>query len=190
MHSSFARTATRNGLFVECSNAEELTKILVFFQSSRTKELYIVSDDLPNLLNQFTSQYKIIDAAGGLVTNSEGSLLLIRRNGFWDLPKGKVDKGETFEQAAVREVEEECGVTHLQLGNLLTTTYHTYALNDNQYLKRSYWYSMAYSGDEELKPQQNEGITDAVWVKPVDLKLYLGLTYESIKEVFRTAGFA
>ncbi|MDX9847213.1 MAG: NUDIX domain-containing protein [Tenuifilaceae bacterium] len=190
MQSSGMRTATRNGLFVECSNAEDLTKILVFFQSSRTKELYVVSDDLLNLLHLFTSQYKIIDAGGGLVTNNKGSLLLIRRNGFWDLPKGKVDKGETIEQAAVREVEEECGVSNLQLGSLLTTTYHTYTLNDTSFLKRSFWYSMSYSGDEMLKPQLNEGITDAVWVKPDALANYLKLTYESIKEVFRAAGLA
>jgi ADP-ribose pyrophosphatase YjhB (NUDIX family) len=52
---------------------------------------------------------KIVMAAGGLVENEHGEILLIYRKKHWDLPKGKLDAGETLEECAVREVEEETG---------------------------------------------------------------------------------
>ena len=62
---------------------------------------------------------KQILAAGGLVTNAQGEILWIFRRGFWDLPKGKLDDGETIQSCAIREVEEETGIQNIKLHELL-----------------------------------------------------------------------
>jgi 8-oxo-dGTP pyrophosphatase MutT (NUDIX family) len=62
---------------------------------------------------------KTIVAAGGLVFNENKELLMIYRRSKWDLPKGKLDEGETIEECAIREVEEETGVQQIILGKLI-----------------------------------------------------------------------
>jgi 8-oxo-dGTP pyrophosphatase MutT (NUDIX family) len=52
----------------------------------------------------------IIKAGGGIVVNEQNEVLLIYRRGKWDLPKGKLDDGETIEECALREVKEETGL--------------------------------------------------------------------------------
>jgi 8-oxo-dGTP pyrophosphatase MutT (NUDIX family) len=172
-----------NGLFVKCSRTGDLAKILVFFQTSRLTELYIITDDLEETFGEFTKVFVVIEAAGGVVRNSEGLILMIRRNGVWDLPKGKVDPGEQLPQAALREVEEECGIAPLQLGSLVTVTYHTYNMRGKAILKPTYWYNMQYLGAKMPVPQQEEGITDVVWVKPSNLNHYTCNSYGSIQVV-------
>jgi 8-oxo-dGTP pyrophosphatase MutT (NUDIX family) len=108
---------------------------------------------------------------------------MIRRNGVWDLPKGKVDPGEQPEQTAIREVEEECGIASLQLGGLVAITYHTYEMKGKAILKRTYWYEMRYGANGEATPQLEEGITEVEWVSPSLIEKYLQNTYGSIKEV-------
>lgn len=188
LHSSFVSSGDRNGLFTMCSTAEEFAKILVFFQSSRLKVLHIFSDDVNRLFELFAANYRLIDAAGGLVTNQKGQVLMIKRNGFWDLPKGKVDKGEEVQKAALREVEEECGVTNLQLKSFLTTTYHVYSIGGKSFLKRSFWYNMGSAGVVSLKPQVEENITEAKWVSLDELEPYLENTFGTIRDVFSAAG--
>ena len=101
------------------------------------------STDYEKLVADFQSNYKILEAAGGLVYNAEGKILLIFRRDFWDLPKGKIDPGESKAAAAVREVEEETGLKDITLGDLITETYHTYRTKKgNRILKRTYWFRM------------------------------------------------
>jgi 8-oxo-dGTP pyrophosphatase MutT (NUDIX family) len=125
----------------------------------------------------------IIEAAGGLVFNEKNELLMIFRRGFWDLPKGKVDEGETLEQCAVREVQEETGLHNIKLGAFLTTTYHTYPLKGQTILKPSHWYKMVNWGNETLIPQTEEDITAIKFVSKEIAYTLLEEMYPTIKIV-------
>ena len=127
---------------------------------------------------------KII-AAGGLVTNQQEELLMIFRRGKWDLPKGKLDKGETIEDCAVREVEEETGIRNIQLGKLIAITYHDYfdSRIKQDVTKESHWYAMKILNDQKLIPQKEEDITDIKWVNEIDLKKCLKNSYPNIIEI-------
>ena len=127
---------------------------------------------------------KII-AAGGLVTNQQEELLMIFRRGKWDLPKGKLDKGESIEDCAVREVEEETGIRNIQLGRLIAITYHDYfdARIRQDVTKESHWYAMKILNDQKLIPQTEEDITDIKWVNEIDLKKCLKNSYPNIIEI-------
>ena len=144
----------------------------------------IFSEDLESLWSDFCSNFKIIEAAGGCVFNAQDQLLVIYRRDSWDLPKGKIDPGETPEQAAVREVEEETGIGEISLGNFLGHTYHTYRdPKERRILKRTYWYRMQ-TPQSNLTPQTEEDIEIAEWVLPGPFLAQPQLAiYRSIKEV-------
>lgn len=126
---------------------------------------------------------KMIEAAGGLVFNSNQELLMIFRRGFWDLPKGKVDEGETLDQCAVREVMEETGLQHIQIDEFLTTTYHTYQQNGDTILKPSHWFKMLSSFAETLVPQTEEDISKIKWVSKKEAVQLKELMYPTIKHL-------
>ena len=137
------------------------------------------------LLNWY-KDYKIIDAAGGLVKKQD-SYLWIFRNNKWDLPKGKVEINENLQQAAVREVQEECGLENaLEIVKLLYTSFHVYENFGEKILKRTYWYLMNYNGHDNLKPQYEEGITRVLWADFTDSQKYSKLSFENIQEVWNT----
>ncbi len=110
---------------------------------------------------------KPISAAGGIVFRIEVDgikVLLIYRNGFWDLPKGKLEKGESIPMCAVREVSEETGSLLPMIISDLGTTYHEYIQKNVEYGKTTFWYSMIFPHQVELKPQLEEGIEQIEWV--------------------------
>ena len=113
---------------------------------------------------------------------------MIFRRGKWDLPKGKLDKGESIDECALREVKEETGLKHLVLGDKICDTYHIYVLNNEQMLKRTAWYKMKGVSTDKLMPQQEEGILDARWVNEAGIPPLAAKTYEAIREVLRLAG--
>lgn len=127
---------------------------------------------------------KKIIAAGGLVKNSNGEFLFIFRRGKWDLPKGKVDEGEKIDEAALREVQEECGIADVEIIRPLTKTHHNYELNGEKILKETHWFLMKTNGSEKLIPQKEEDITEAIWADEKKLKNILENTYETIRDVF------
>ena len=96
-----------------------------------------------------------------------------------------MENGETIDEAALREVEEECGISNLQLDEELESTYHTYWMNNSWMLKRSYWFKMNYSGNEELVPQTEEDIEKAIWIPSNQLEEFKANTYASILEVIK-----
>ncbi len=126
-----------------------------------------------------------IDAAGGLVSNEENKYLFIYRKDKWDLPKGKLDKGEGFRTAAVREVEEECGITINSSGDKICKTYHIYEVNGVPVMKKTVWYWMRADNQPDLTPQLDEGITDARWLAVGDFMLVKENTYPLVRDVIR-----
>jgi len=153
--------------------------------SKDIKELWFFHKDPEVLLGWFKSLFKIVEAAGGLVKNAGGAYLFILRNGKWDLPKGKIEKGESQELAAVREVEEECGIRGLSIIKALDPTFHTYVMDEKKILKPTYWFEMSCSDASDLVPQAEEGITDVKWISPENLAAVRANTYESILDVIK-----
>jgi len=141
---------------------------------------------LPDFYNQvkslFKREFKIIDAAGGVVRNNKDKALLIYRLKKWDLPKGKLDKGENFKMAAVREVEEETRIK-VKIKSRITTTWHTYAIKNKPILKRNKWYLMDCLDDSEMKPQKGENIEKVSWMTEEEASTALKKSYRSIRYV-------
>jgi 8-oxo-dGTP pyrophosphatase MutT (NUDIX family) len=143
-----------------------------------------------NIFARVTKYYthfmlKSIIAAGGIVINPDNEILWIFRRGFWDLPKGKLDQGETIEACAIREVMEETGMQNLVLNDLILTTKHQY---HDSYLneaveKTTYWYKMTTNTFQDGVAQSEEDIEAIEWVKIDQLEPYLAKTYDTIKEV-------
>jgi len=126
-----------------------------------------------------------IIAAGGIVMNPKQEILWIFRRGFWDLPKGKLDPGETIPQCALREVEEETGINDIQLNELITITYHEYfdKYLNTQVTKETHWYKMSIQDLQNGVPQTEEDIEKMEWF-PIDvLEIPMQHTYENIKLV-------
>lgn len=142
--------------------------------------------DLGKLKKAFFKHFTTIEAAGGIVQNDKKEILFIQRLGKWDLPKGKIEKGESPEKAAVREVEEETGVRNLRLRKKEGETYHTYTAFGKHYIKTTYWYYMTCSSNQQLVPQKEEDITEIRWVKTKDIREPVSNTYPSIKDILRT----
>ena len=149
-------------------------------EKDSVQHIFLNTKNVEVLWALFQEQFKLIEAAGGRVQNAKNEILFIHRLGKWDLPKGKMEADETPEQCALREVEEECGITNLTLGEKLSNTYHVYVQKNEQILKTTYWFRMKYVGNEELIPQKEEAIEKAVWVKASNLSEQLSNTYNSL----------
>lgn len=152
------------------------------------KDYILLHQNPKQLFKKIRKSCELIKAAGGLVKNAKGSYLFIFRNKKWDLPKGKVEKGEKMKAAALREVEEECGVKILTNDEKLCKTYHVYTIGTKIVLKKTNWYSMTVKGVPKLIPQKEEGITRAVWLDKTELKPILENTYPSIVQVLEAGG--
>jgi len=171
---------------IEYENHETLLKSIRVLENDFVQSLYLFHPDLYELRKEFKALYTLIEAAGGVVKNSKGDILFIFRHGKWDLPKGKIEKNEDVETAAIREVEEECGIKDLKIIKELPSTYHTYEAHGKNYLKRTYWFEMSYSGKEKPKPQTEENITQVNWLNQKKLLKALSNTYGSIKDVIKS----
>ena len=130
-------------------------------ENTSCPEMNVYGENIEEIWEDFTHMFKVIEAAGGLVKNKNNELLFIRRMGKWDLPKGKIEKGESLEQAALREVEEETGLKELILEEFLNNTFHIYTeRNGEKILKTTYWFKMTYVGNSQPMPQKEEGISE------------------------------
>ncbi len=141
--------------------------------------------DLGALKKSFFKHFTLMQTGGGLIVNEKKDFLMIFRRGKWDLPKGKINKGESLEECALREVEEETGLKEILLGKKITVTYHTYTEFGKHFLKESHWYSMSCSSKQKLIPQAEEDITAIEWVKPKELNAKFSNTFPLIIEVFK-----
>lgn len=146
--------------------------------------------DLGMLKKAFWKKFILVKAAGGLIRNEAGKLLFIFRRGKWDLPKGKLDAGETLEQCAIREVREETGLSAVELKKPLLITWHTYDESGKHFLKETHWYVMEARGAETLVPQQEEQISELKWAGEADLPALAANTFPSIIDVLEEGGYA
>ena len=157
-------------------------KILIesFEQNSQTESLILQSGNIDLTWKTFRSLYTILEAAGGIVINQHHKLLMIFRNGKWDLPKGKIERGEDPDTAAIREVYEECGIGLLRLSKQVETTFHTYPYKESKVLKKTHWFLMSTSDESVPVPQLEEGIVEVCWKDRVEVKVALKNSYSSI----------
>jgi len=132
---------------------------------------------------QFNRLFRNIQAAGGIVKNKANKILLIYRRGKWDLPKGKFKEAETPENAAIREVQEETGLSKVEIENELTTSYHIYRFKNELMLKETFWYSMINKGSDFLKPEHEEDIEKAVWFSKQEINSVINNMFGTIKDV-------
>ena len=153
---------------------------------STESEVTVYHAELKPMWKSFKKRYQYIKAAGGVVSNPNGQLLFILRFGIWDLPKGKIEKGEKPKTAAVREVEEECGVRGLTITGKLPSTYHIYQFKGRSVLKRTHWFRMVTDYDGPFKPQLEEDITEVKWLNDQEATLAIGDSYASIRELMRS----
>ena len=170
--------------FIHKCNDRTDTILNTFFEKEAIKEISFEHPDLNKLFNDFKSCFNYIEAAGGLVKNKHNELLVIQRFDIPDLPKGKIEKNEKPEDAAVREVEEECGITGLKITGKAESSFHIYTLKNKKVLKKTHWFYMNYVGDETLKPQTEEAITKVEWCDVQKIREYKNLTYKSLKKYF------
>jgi 8-oxo-dGTP pyrophosphatase MutT (NUDIX family) len=153
---------------------------LIKCDSSVALTFYLYHSDIEFLWQEFKNKFKVIEAAGGVVFNKNNEILFIYRLDKWDLPKGKVEKGESIQETAIREVQEECGINKVIIDSFIGKTYHIYTYKEKEILKISYWYKM-YSNENELIPQLEEDITKVVWKNSDQISNVLKNTYPNIE---------
>ncbi len=177
----------KNALFsLYIGKTKQIFNFLDTLEKKTEYEIVVVYyHDVEILYSDFMSLFRVFYAAGGVVF-SEDSFLTIYRRGFWDLPKGKIEEGETVKDAAVREVEEETGVNELKLGKHLLRTYHTFRSpkKGTRSLKISDWFEMNTEKRVQLQPQMEEDIELAVWMSEPEIYQKYPLMYKNIVDVF------
>ena len=159
----------------------DINKVLSKLKKDKYDAVHLIGSDKDELLKKFLSLLPNVIAAGGKVYNPNGDILFIFRNGKWDLPKGKAESKETINQTALREVEEETGVSGLSITKPLEITYHIFKRLDRYQIKVTYWFKMYSEFDGELIPQKKEGITKVKWIPASKLKKVLSNSYANIK---------
>lgn len=155
------------------------------FEKSDASQVLVYHSDVEKVWRSFVKNFVFIEAAGGLVRNAKNDLLVIKRLGVWDLPKGKLESGETIEEAAIREVQEECGVTDLKINGEAKLMYHTYVMKGKAFLKRTYWYPMLATANDVLVAQAEEDITEVKWCPASHLQEIIDDTYTSIASLLQ-----
>ena len=100
-------------------------------------------DDIPRFFDALRNGYRSETAAGGIILNEKDEMLMIHRLGRWDLAKGKVEKGESLEEAAWREVEEETGLKGHVVDGHFEDTFHVFKRKKKWTFKVTHWYNMS-----------------------------------------------
>jgi 8-oxo-dGTP pyrophosphatase MutT (NUDIX family) len=172
-----------NAVFVDEISTAAINSLLHEIKKDEFHAGVLWNADFDKLKKAFFKHFTIIEAAGGIVQNEKKEILFIYRLEKWDLPKGKLEKGEKLDECAVREVEEETGAINIKLKKKAGETYHTYEAYGKYFLKVSHWYYMSCNGKQNLVPQTIENITEIKWIAPKNLKDVFLNTYPSIKDI-------
>jgi len=177
-----------DAVFVDEFSSPAINAMIHEMKQKKVHAGILYHTNLDKLKKAVWKKFLIVLAAGGLVMDQHKHLLLIHRKGKWDLPKGKLDKKESLEHCAVREVKEETGLKEVRLIESLLTTYHVYDESGKHILKETHWYLMHADGRQALHPQTDEEINELKWIKSEELKEYLNKSYPLIRDVLREAG--
>jgi 8-oxo-(d)GTP phosphatase len=172
-------------VWIQNVTENELAVLLNFLDSkvpTTLLSLYLSVIDYDTIKQYLRSRFKVVKAAGGLVRKKE-KFLMIYRMKKWDLPKGKIEKGEKNRKAAAREVEEECNVT-VKVDGKICTTWHTYTMNKRAMLKKTRWYVMDVVDDSKMRPAAEEDIEETRWMNGKEVYHALEHSYKSISYVF------
>ncbi len=179
-------TKTVNGKsfkVIEYPGKKEIKKIVDQFTESMSDDFLFVVKDSGIFFEELMKFYSPIRAAGGIVQNGHKDVLFIFRLGRWDLPKGKIEKGEKAELAAAREITEETGIENLHLTGPICDSFHIYIAFGKTYLKTTHWFHFNIIGAQQPIPQQEENITVAQWIPKKEIAKPMTNTYENIRNV-------
>ena len=171
-----------NVLFIENENLIKVETILNALKKDKI-EVIIFTETIEKVKAIFTKYFTTIEAAGGIVQNKKKELLFIYRRKKWDLPKGKLEKNESPETCAAREIEEETGVKNLLLKHKIGETYHVYEENKTMILKTSHWFYFTSTGKQNTAAQTEEDITEVKWIHTRNIKEPMANTYQNIKDI-------
>lgn len=162
----------------------EIDFVINLLLKGDTEKVYLYHPNGEKILKKFKKKIAVIKAGGGVVQNSKGKILMMKRRGKWDIPKGKKEKGENIAVCALREVEEETGVKKLKLIRFRTITYHIFKQDGQYFMKETYWYDMKTSYKGGLVAQTEEGIEKVCWKKPEKVQELVKKSYKNIQKLF------
>ncbi len=186
----------------ELGGSKEMNRLIIW--SGKPSVVGQPGKERDDLYSVFFSLFKIIEASGGMVKNEKAEVLFIYKRNKWDLPKGKisssrksskknetgkvdnlkrVDKKEIPQDAAIREVMEETGLTEVKITRELAATYHIYHQKGRPVLKKTYWFEMFAPSGQRLIPDSKEGISEVKWISEEEMKSIAKNTYPSIREL-------
>ena len=162
-------------------NCDDLVaKIRLWLEDETVGNLDLGDVDGEDLAFAIKNIFRQAPAAGGVVI-IDNKFVAIERNGIPDLPKGHIEKGESPEVAALREVEEETGITDLEIIKELPATRHCYLLNNQWTIKKTSWYLMKTASGMKNIPQTEEGISKVYLVDKKGVNEFEKNTFESLK---------
>ena len=157
--------------FISKIEHKKLKKVVIFYPEN-------------DIFEKFLDKIERIQAGGGVVQNKVGDILFIKRKGKWDLPKGKLEKGENISECALREVEEETGISQLSLKGFRSITYHIFSRDNKFFLKETHWFDMFSTFEDNFVPQKEEDIEKVTWKSNKKLRKTLKKSFLNIKELF------
>ena len=171
---------------VKCFPIKDVTLDVILEELKRkeVEKIYLYHPKEEKLMKKFKQLIPTIKAGGGIVYNQEGKVLMIKRHGKWDLPKGKKEKGENIATCALREVEEETGVKKLLIQRFRMITYHIFKRDGQYFLKETYWYHMTTTFKKKLVPQTEEDIEKACWKDEAEVRELVKDSYKNIQKLF------
>ena len=177
-------TLLPNAVYIHSENITSIQEAIFAFSKKveLSHPVFIISEQPEQTFTKLFAGFEYIEAAGGIVQR-EDKYLFIKRNGYWDIPKGKLERNEDPVLGAIREIEEECGIVGPKSDHLITTTYHTYKLKNKPKIKKTFWYALNYEGSPETTAQKEEGITKVKWLKKSEFDKIRANTFMSILDV-------
>jgi 8-oxo-dGTP pyrophosphatase MutT (NUDIX family) len=177
-----------DAVFMDELSSPAINSMIHEMKTEKVHAGIFLHENLEALKHAFFKKFLLIQTGGGLIENDHGEYLLIFRRGKWDLPKGKLDPGETLEECTIREINEETKLVDLSIKKHLINTYHTYDENGKHILKENCWFVVHARGEQHPEPQLEEDITDLKWVRPGKLEACTNNSMPSILDVLRAGG--
>lgn len=178
-------THTAGTIIINHPDHNLVAKTIRDMELEGTKAVILLTNEVEHYWQVFQSHFTLITAGGGIVENDGHEVLFIFRREKWDLPKGKLDDGETIETCAIREVMEETGLKEVSIIKLAGNTYHTYFEGKKHVLKTTVWFQMKAPGNQVLIPQTEEDIEHMEWLAKSNWDLPFQNTFPAIKAILQ-----